>query len=178
MKKFILSGVISFLAIALLIFWANKQDNKNVPYKAVENTEKLEPIGQVFENQGQTHIKPSEAHPAYNSNPPTSGWHWVAPARWGIYDRPLIDEQAVHNLEHGGIWISYKNIDAATLENLKTITRANSQSVILSPREANDSNNIVLASWTRLENMETYDEAKILEFISRNKNNSPEPFAR
>lgn len=178
MKKFIVIILISFLAIALLIFWANKQDQKNVPYKAVENTEKLEPIGQVFENQGQTHIKPNEEHPPYNSNPPTSGSHWVTPAKWGIYNKPLIDEQAVHNLEHGGIWISYKNIDQNTIENLEKIAKANSRSVILSPREANDSNNIVLASWTRLENLETYDEAKILEFISRNKNNSPEPFAK
>jgi len=177
MKKFIIITLISFLTIALLIFWAKKQDNKNVLHKAVENTEKLEPIGQLFENQGQTHIKPGEEHPAYNSNPPTSGWHRATPAKWGIYDRPLIDEQAIHNLEHGGIWISYKNIDEATLENLKKIAKANPRSVILSPREANDAN-IVLASWTRMESMEIYDETKILEFISRNKNNSPEPFAR
>jgi len=176
MKRFILIALISFLFIALLIFWANKQDKKNVPYRAVENTEKLEPIGQVFENQGQTHIKPGEDHPPYNSNPPTSGWHWINPASWGVYNKPLVDEQAVHNLEHGGIWISYKNIDEGALENLRKIAKANPESVILSPREMNDSN-IVLASWTKMESMEIYDEVKILEFISRNMNNSPEPFA-
>lgn len=177
MKKFIILILISFLVIGLLIFWARKQDRVNVSYKAVENADKLEPIGQVFENQGRTHIKTGEAHLPYNSNPPTSGWHWINPADWGVYDRPLVDEQAVHNLEHGGIWISYKNIDETTLGNLKKIAKNNSQSVILSPRETNDSN-IVLASWTRIESMETYDESKILEFISRNKNNSPEPFAK
>ncbi|KKR84173.1 MAG: hypothetical protein UU30_C0004G0001, partial [Candidatus Nomurabacteria bacterium GW2011_GWA2_40_97] len=77
----------------------------------------------------------------------------------------------------GGIWISYKDIDEGTLENLKKIAKANAQSVILSPREANDTK-IILASWTRLEKMQEYNEAKILEFISRNKNNSPEPFAK
>ncbi|HBG68883.1 hypothetical protein A2W67_02740 [Candidatus Nomurabacteria bacterium RIFCSPLOWO2_02_40_28] len=177
MKKFTIIIAISFLAVGFLVFWSLNQDKKLSRYKAITNTENLGPIGQVFENQGQTHIKPNEPHPAYNSNPPTSGWHWLNPASWGVYNRPLIDEQAVHNLEHGGIWISYKDIDEGTLENLKKIAKANAQSVILSPREANDTK-IILASWTRLEKMQEYNEAKILEFISRNKNNSPEPFAK
>src|ERR1700733_10453690 len=65
--------------------------------------------GQTFENQGQTHItEGSTDHPTYNSNPPTSGWHWPSPAAWGVYPNGQPDERLVHNLEHGGIWISYK----------------------------------------------------------------------
>ena len=150
---------------------------KYVQYRVGENSQNLDPIGQLFENQGQTHIKTGESHPPYNSNPPTSGWHYIQPARWGVYARPLVDEQAVHNLEHGGIWISYKDIDAETKANLEKIAKANSRSVILSPRDANDSK-IMLASWTRLEKLDSYDEAKILDFILRNKNKSPEPLAR
>lgn len=177
MKKYIIITVVVFLFVGSLIAWALNQDTKLAPFKAEKNTENLGPIGQIFEEQKVSHIKPGEEHEAYNSNPPTSGAHWVDPAKWGVYNNPLIDEQVVHNLEHGGIWISYKNIDESTLENLKKIAKANSQSVIISPREGNDSR-IVLASWTRLENMEEYDETKILDFISRNKNNSPEPFAK
>lgn len=176
-RKIIIILLVTFAGVGLLIWWAISQDNKNAPYKAPTNTAELEPVGQVFENLGQTHIKVGESHPAYNSNPPTSGWHYVVPADWGVYDKPLVDEQALHNLEHGGIWISYKGIDDQTKENLNKIAKANSGSVIMSPREANDSK-IILASWTRLEKLDGYDEAKILEFISRNKNKSPEPIAR
>ena len=145
-------------------------------YYLASQPEKPRP-GQAFENQGQTHIQPGDSHSAYNSNPPTSGWHWAQPANWGVYDKPLVDEQAVHNLEHGGIWISYKDIDEETKTNLESIAKANSGSVIMSPRDANDAK-IILASWTRLEKLDSYDEAKIREFIRSNKNKSPEPLAR
>lgn len=176
MKKFIII-VIVVLAIVGLGAWLFSQDAKNSKYRAGSNSQNLEAVGQSFENQGQTHIQVGESHPAYNSNPPTSGWHWAQPANWGVYSKPLVDEQAVHNLEHGGIWISYKDIDDQTKSNLEKIAKANSGSVILSPRDANDSK-IVLASWTRLEKLDSYDEAKTLEFIQRNKNKSPEPLAR
>src|SRR3989344_5078 len=47
------------------------------------------------------------SHEAYNSNPPTSGPHYEQPSRWGVSQAELPDEQLIHNLEHGGIWISY-----------------------------------------------------------------------
>lgn len=177
MKKIIIIVVSVFVFIGGLVVWALNEDSKVIEYKAEKNIENLGPIGQVFEEQKVSHIKPGETHEAYNSNPPTSGAHWADQADWGVYDKPLIDEQAVHNLEHGGIWISYKDIDEETKTNLIKIAKANSQSVILSPRDGNDAS-IVLASWTRLEKMDSYDATRIIEFISRNKNNSPEPIAR
>lgn len=177
MKKFVIILMIVLSLIGLVIWLSIAQDAKYAKYKIGNNPGNLDPVGMVFENQGQTHIKVGESHPPYNSNPPTSGWHWLKPANWGVYNRVLVDEQVVHNLEHGGIWISYKDIDEDTKANLEKITKANSRSVIMSPREANDSR-IVLASWTRLEKLDIYDEKKILEFIELNKNKSPEPLAR
>ncbi|MDQ3076394.1 MAG: DUF3105 domain-containing protein [bacterium] len=177
MKKYIIITISVFLFVGILVAWAVNQDSKVSPFKAEKNIENLGPTGQVFEEQKVSHIKSGENHEAYNSNPPTSGAHWADQAPWGVHDKPLVDEQAVHNLEHGGIWISYKEVDEETLANLVKIAKANSGSVILSPREGNDAN-IVLASWTRLEKIDSYDKNKILEFISLNKNNSPEPLAR
>lgn len=176
MKKIIVIAVIALSVIGLGA-WLFVQDAENSKYRVGNDSQNLTPIGQAFESWGQTHIKVGDSHPPYNSNPPTSGWHWAQPANWGVHGSPLVDEQAVYNLEHGGIWISYKDIDDQTKANLEKITKANSGSVILSPRDANDSK-IVLASWTRLEKMDSYDEVKILEFIERNKNKSPEPLAR
>ncbi|TSC66935.1 MAG: hypothetical protein G01um101466_842, partial [Parcubacteria group bacterium Gr01-1014_66] len=67
------------------------------------------PPGQVYEDLGQQHITLHDALPKeYNSNPPTSGWHFARPAEWGIYKEEQSDQIMIHNLEHGGIWISYK----------------------------------------------------------------------
>lgn len=177
MKKFIIMLLITFTIVGLIVWFAIHQDNKKAQYKAPTNTTKLDPIGQTFANQGQVHIAVGASHPTYNSNPPTSGWHYLVPANWGVYEKSLVDEQALHNLEHVGIWISYKDVDIQTKESLTKIAQANPGSVIMSPREANDTK-IILASWTRLEKLDSYDQSKIIDFISRNKNKSPEPLAK
>lgn len=142
----------------------------------IDNTN-LEVVGQEYSIVSREHIKEVQTeHQAYNSNPPTSGPHYEQPANWGIYATELPDERVIHNLEHGGIWISYKGIDDDILSKLKTIASSNPGSVILTPREKNEKP-IVLASWGRLQALDSYDEAKILEFITHNKNKSPEPLA-
>lgn len=132
--------------------------------------------GEAFEILGQTHIADGASHPAYNSNPPTSGWHYAQPAAWGVHDTELPDEQVIHNLEHGGVWISYKGIDAPTKAALEKIAQSQSK-IILEPRAADDAP-IVLVSWGRLQKFQSYDEAGILAFIQANKNMSPEPLAQ
>ncbi len=133
-------------------------------------------LGQSYPIQGQDHIEIGASHAPYNSNPPTSGPHYVKPAVWGAYQTELPDEQLVHNLEHGGIWISYKGIDATTKTALEKIA-SSQQKLIMEPR-ANDDAPIVLASWGRLQKFQTYDEKGIIAFINANKNQSPEPLAQ
>src|SRR3989344_2756284 len=116
------------------------------------------------------------SHEAYNSNPPTSGPHYEQPSRWGVSQAELPDEQLIHNLEHGGIWISYVGIDDSTIAALEKIAKSQSK-VIVEPRAKNDAP-IVLASWERLLKLEKFDEQIILDFIKSNKNRSPEPFAQ
>lgn len=122
------------------------------------------------------HINVGDLHEPYNSNPPTSGPH-AGPASWGFSEQELADENAIHNLEHGGIWISYKNLDDDSIATLREIAQQNSLSVVVSPREANDTN-IAVASWGRLLKLDVVDEPLITEFIRLNKNKSPEPLAR
>lgn len=133
--------------------------------------------GEVFPSLGAQHIPNGAERPAYNSNPPTSGGHYGQPAAWGVYYQELPDEQIVHNLEHGGIWISYKDIDEEIKKKLEIIGKNNPGSVVVSPRSANDAK-IAIAAWTRLEKMDVYDEEKIINFIKANKNKSPEPIAK
>lgn len=173
-QAYIIGGIaVAVIGIGILL---SVQDAKNSKYEAGTASKDTAAVGEEFPNQGQTHITPGQAHDPYNSNPPTSGSHLAQPANWGVYSTPLQDEQAIHNLEHGGIWISYKNIDDQTKAQLETITKANGGSLIMSPRSGNDAK-ITLSSWLRQIKLDSYDEAKILEFIRANKNKSPEPLA-
>lgn len=134
-------------------------------------------LGEEIANQGASHINTGSQHEPYNSNPPTSGPHYSSPAECRVYDEEVIDEAVIHSLEHGAVWVSYKDKSNTALVNqLKGVVEKNSGKVILSPRAANDSE-IALVSWTRILKLADFDGDQIAEFIKVNRSNSPEPLA-
>lgn len=127
-----------------------------------------------FESQGANHIQPGSQQPQYNSNPPTSGPHYPQPAAWGIYENQLADKTLVHNLEHGGIWISYRpDLPDEQKAKLKEIAGRYKSKVVLEPRAQNETL-VALAAWQRLLKLDAVDETRITEFISTYKNRGPE----
>ena len=132
--------------------------------------------GESHAIEGRDHIAPGADHDEYETNPPTSGAHGTS-LPWGFSETEVLDENAVHNLEHGGIWITYKDLDEFSINKLKIIAELNAASVLISPRAAND-HPVSVASWGRLLDMQSVDLDAINEFIKVNKNQSPERLAR
>ncbi len=162
-KKFLVAFIILIMiaGISVLGFFALKAGSKPLP-------------GEVISDLGRNHIATDSKKPEYNSNPPTSGPHFGTPASWGVYDKELPDQQVVHNLEHGGVWITYNSdLEKEAIEKLKEIAGSYKSKVIMSARAANDSK-IALASWGRLLKLSSYDEEKIKDFVSRMRNKGPE----
>jgi hypothetical protein len=129
-----------------------------------------------FEIEGANHIGAGQTV-AYNTNPPTSGSHWANPADWGFNDEGLPDEQLVHNIEHGGIWITYKGLDEVSLDKLRNVANNNNDSVVITKREEND-DQLVVASWGRMMKLMDVDEALIQKYIDTYINQSPEKLAK
>ena len=131
---------------------------------------------------GADHVLPGASHPDYNSVPATSGWHFTvpfAPAPWGIYDQVLPDEVLVHNLEHAGIGIHYDCPEGCTdLVDLLAQVAAQYPKVVLSPYPGTDSR-ISLTAWTFIDQMDDFDEGRIVAFIEEHMNaaTAPEPLA-
>lgn len=120
---------------------------------------------QFFQAQARVHIDPGDSHPAYNSNPPTGGWHYSSPIQTGIYDQELIDEQIIHNLEHSHIWITYRpDLDQAIVNELADIAKGVGSQIVMSPRSANNSP-IALSAWQYLLELDSLDEDLIKQFI-------------
>lgn len=127
----------------------------------------------------------TDPHPPYNSNPPTSGYHWGGgTAPWGVLTQPVADEYTVHNLEHGGVVIHYRqNLDSATVDQLTTLTRELQQKnpcIILVPRPVDKLDvPIALTSWTYLLKLQSFDANSIRAFFSSHVgNDGPEKICR
>ena len=61
---------------------------------------------------------------AYSVTPPMGGDHNAKWMNCGVYSQPVPSERAVHNLEHGAVWITYRpDLPAAGVEALKAFVR-------------------------------------------------------
>jgi hypothetical protein len=136
----------------------------------------------------QTHVT-TEVDYTGHSNPPTYGPHhgvvraddetFITPRPTGVYSTEQPDEDLIHNLEHGHVWISYNpsQISATDKAALEQLVRdgGNDTGVILTPRSANTST-ISLASWAHLQQLNSFDAAAVRSFILTNRGHSPEGF--
>ena len=169
--------VVVILIVAIGGFMVlTKKSPEQIEFEQEVETVSLDGKVEEFPIEGRDHIS-AGTDVEYQTNPPTSGSHLGQAENWGVYSKEIDDKAAIHGLEHGGIWISYKDIDDQTKEVIETIGKENSQSVIVSPRDANDSK-IVVASWGRMMKLEEVDKALIQKYIDSYINRSPENFAR
>lgn len=174
MKNYLI--IIGIIAVVGVIWFASNNSTNQITPALSEN---LELQGEEFPIVGKAHVPEGTRVTNYNSNPPTSGNHWPSSANWGFYTKPLPDEQLVHNLEHGGIWISYKdvnNIDEETSKKLEAIANKYPQAVIITERPENETQ-FAIASWGRLYVSDSFDQEFAEKFIRANLNNSPEKLA-
>jgi hypothetical protein len=137
---------------------------------------KPEKLGESYSIEGREHINEAE-EVDYQTNPPTSGDHHANATEWGIYENEIEDKEVVHALEHGGIWISYKDLTKEEIIVLEKIANKNKNSVVLSPRSKNDYK-ISVASWGRLIHLQEIDVEKIELYIKQNINKSPEKLVK
>jgi hypothetical protein len=168
-QMMVIAGIVAIVAIIAAIAWFSRQQSPlaDVDLSAVPDN------SVPFESQGRDHIEVGDPHDPYNSNPPTSGPH-APPMRTDFYTRQYPDENLIHNLEHGHIWLSYRDEnDTEAKDLLQSIQSQFPNSVIVTFRPNNDAR-ISVAAWQRLLQLETADENQIMAFISRYRDKAPE----
>lgn len=134
-----------------------------------------EDFSTAYVPQEAVHVTDGSSHPPYNSNPPSSGWHYAQPTNGGFYDESISDEAVIHNLEHGDIWIAYHpRISDTSKSALKKFA---GRYVVISPRSENEGD-ISLVAWGRVDtfNIENgvVDTERIKDFVRRYDNHGPE----
>ncbi|MEJ3749629.1 DUF3105 domain-containing protein [Actinomycetes bacterium KLBMP 9797] len=115
----------------------------------------------------------------YPMNPPVGGNHnqdWQN-CVGDVYTAPIAKEHAVHSLEHGAVWITYKTgLAADQVEKLASKVRGN-EFMMMSPVNDLD-RNISLQAWGYQLKLDNADDGRIDDFISAlRRNSSLEPEA-
>lgn len=113
----------------------------------------------------------------YEQSPPVGGAHNPLWLNCGVYTDEVPNENAVHSMEHGAVWITYHpDLDPAEVEELTSITPATF--AVLSPHSEQQSP-IVLSAWGRQLAVESSDDPRITAFITQYRLGgiAPEPGA-
>lgn len=168
-----------------------------IVYLAWKETQPIPRTGEDVPVMSDTnHIQPGQPHEPYTSDPPTSGPHYAVPAQGGFYDEAPLDEQLVHNLEHGYVILWYNcqsspsgggALTTGQCNQLKqqireamarggNSTRTGTPKLIAVPRPTLDTQ-LALTTWGRLDKFEVFDQNRILNFIRAFRDKAPEPNA-
>ncbi|MFQ5897749.1 MAG: DUF3105 domain-containing protein [Candidatus Methylomirabilia bacterium] len=151
--------IVRVVVIALVVVgggvvgWFAYQAGANLPGRSVASL-------------GNSHLATlTNAHPPYNSDPPTSGPHvpWIAP--WGVHTEPIPKELQVHNLEDGGVLVQYNCECPELVQKLRAIVVRYDRQVILAPYPGMDAP-IALTAWGRIDRFDEFDEKRIVRFIT------------
>lgn len=111
---------------------------------------------------------------AYAQNPPVGGDHSEIVQNCGYYSAPVADENAVHSLEHGAVWITHDpNLPAAQLATLKSLA-AKSSYVLVTPRAGLPAP-VVASAWGLQLQLTSTDDPRLAAFVTKYANGPQTP---
>ena len=114
----------------------------------------------------------------YPQSPPVGGNHNSIWVNCGFYPGEVPNENAVHALEHGAVWITYApGTESAVLDELQT--KAGEDSHILVSEFVEQESPLVLSAWGAQVSVDAVDDERVDQFISSylRSSASPEPGA-
>lgn len=144
------------LVVATIVLTAPKSGS----YQAGTDNSTIEGV-KTFKNTNG-HV---ETPVTYPQTPPAGGEHHPYWLNCGIYEQQVPNENAVHSLEHGAVWVTYK--PGLSEEDLKKIKeQLPSTYVILAPYEGLDST-LVLSAWNAQLKLDSVTDKRIPQFFEK-----------
>lgn len=112
----------------------------------------------------------------YGSLPPAGGTHNPTWVRCGFYDEPVWTEMAIHSMEHGAVWITYRpDLPDDQINYLRKLPQGHTHILVTPwPGLASD---VVMTAWGLQLQIPSLPDARVEEFIDRYENGpqNPEP---
>ena len=130
---------------------------------------------QTFTNLSRNHVTGTVA---YAQNPPVGGDHSEIDQNCGYYSAPVADENAVHSMEHGAVWITHQaDLPTAQLATLRGFA-GKSAYVLVTPRTGLPAP-VVASAWGVQLQLTSADDPRLAAFVTKYANGpqTPEPGA-
>lgn len=123
---------------------------------------------QTFTNLSHEHIAGPVRYPQH---PPVGGPHWPPRTKdvlgWqacAAYDAPVVDEFAVHSLEHGAVWLSYRpDLPADQVATLRSLIGIRPEHVLVSPYPGQAAP-VVATAWGLQLAVDSGSDPRLIEF--------------
>ena len=128
-----------------------------------------------FSNLSRSH---TEEPVDYPQTPPVGGPHNSVWQNCGFYSKPVRNENAVHSMEHGAVWITYRpDLPGGQVEMLRDLAQSNDY-VLVSPYPDLPSP-VVASAWGKQLRLDSADDSRLEQFVSAYSQGpqTPEPGA-
>ena len=100
----------------------------------------------------------------YPREPPTNGDHAPIWQNCGFYKKPVKNETAVHSLDHGAVWITYRpNLSAAQLDTLRNF--AKERYVLVSPYPGQPAP-VIATAWRNQLRLKGANDPRLKQFVN------------
>ena len=168
------TAAVVILAIGVIGYAVSRNSSKNSGSQSAASTINIPGI-QHYANLTRQHVTGTVNYP---QSPPVGGNHspvW-ADCTGTVYPSQIANENAVHTLEHGAVWITYKPGLAATDVEVLSKLVAGNQYTLLTPY-AGLKSNISLQAWGYQLFVDSASDPRISQFIKDlklNQTNTPE----
>jgi hypothetical protein len=133
-------------------------------------------VGEPFCSEGQQHV-PQDTDVPWQSDPPHSGPHYPTWEAWGEHDTVVPRGNWVHNLEHGGIVLTYRCNDDCPEELAvlrEVVAMRPDLRILLTKDPMLPGDRFAAISWTWVLRTDAPDLATLLCFADQHENRAPE----
>ena len=101
---------------------------------------------------------------SYPQSPPVGGSHDPKWQNCGVYDTPVKNENAVHSMEHGAVWLTYRpDLPADQVAIVRAFAR-NHTHVLVSPYEGL-TEAVVANAWGKQLRLDSVTDARLAAFV-------------
>lgn len=162
-RTLLIGGIVGVIALALVGTTIAVVVNENRKQAELEEAASgpIEGV-ETFSGLSRNHVTTPVD---YAQTPPAGGDHDAAWQNCGIYPEPLTNENAVHSLEHGAVWITYDAdaLDDADVDQLGQLADENAY-LIVSPYEGLASP-VVASAWGAQLQLDSVDDERLPVFM-------------